>query len=159
MTLEEIYTHSVLHESGCRLWIGLKNVRGYGRTRVRGKPALAHRAAFEAVHGAIAPGLCICHRCDTPSCVNVDHLFAATQFENMQDMARKGRAPETKGEKCGKAKLRESDVEEIVRRLAAGEPGTHIAADFGMSNTAIYSIKNAKRWQHLPVVAQRTALA
>ena len=32
------------------------------------------------------------HSCDTPACINIDHLSAGTRDDNMADMARKGRA-------------------------------------------------------------------
>jgi ferredoxin-like protein FixX len=44
--------------------------------------------------------LVACHRCDTPSCVNPGHLFAATQKENMQDALRKGRLMHQKITHC-----------------------------------------------------------
>jgi hypothetical protein len=41
--------------------------------------------------GPIPDDMGICHRCDTPPCVNPDHLFLGTQKDNMADCAAKGR--------------------------------------------------------------------
>ena len=35
--------------------------------------------------------LCILHKCDTPACINPDHLFTGTRVENMLDKCAKGR--------------------------------------------------------------------
>jgi hypothetical protein len=80
-------------EAGCWIWTGGVGGNGYGRDPigVNGRPVEAHRSSFIAFHGNIPSGLCICHRCDTPTCVNPDHLFAGTRSENMRDMYRKGR--------------------------------------------------------------------
>jgi hypothetical protein len=73
--------------SGCWLWDGWVNGRGYGRF---GK-GLAHRISWELHRGPIPAGMNICHKCDVPPCVNPDHLFLGTQTDNMRDCARKGR--------------------------------------------------------------------
>lgn len=79
--------------SGCRLWTGPVCRLGYGRVWNGGKsPELVHRLAYEAAFGPFDPALKVCHRCDTPSCINPDHLFLGTQTENLRDMFAKGRA-------------------------------------------------------------------
>jgi hypothetical protein len=80
--------------TGCRLWLGSVCASGYGRVSYgrAGSPVLVHRIAFEQANGAFDRNLKVCHRCDTPSCVNPDHLFLATQKDNLRDMFAKGRA-------------------------------------------------------------------
>jgi hypothetical protein len=81
--------------TGCLLWIGTTPCRhGYGRIRVIGRtsPVLVHRIAFELAHGPIPAGMKVCHCCDTPACLNPDHLFLGTQRDNLRDMYDKGRA-------------------------------------------------------------------
>ena len=76
---------------GCWIWLGSCDERGYGYLRFNGRNQRAHRASYETVNGPIPSGLSICHKCDTPSCVNPDHLFAGTQRDNLRDASAKKR--------------------------------------------------------------------
>jgi hypothetical protein len=85
---------TVDEKTGCYLWAGKKNAKGYGRIKdSNGKEVMAHRVAFRLKTGVSIPdGFVVCHRCDTPSCVNPSHLFLGTQIDNLADMNAKGRA-------------------------------------------------------------------
>lgn len=81
--------------SGCLLWTGYINRDGYGRLRVGRKKMLAHRVAWLLDH-SIPSGMCVLHRCDVPSCINIRHLFLGTRDVNNKDMALKGRGTRSK---------------------------------------------------------------
>lgn len=83
---------------GCWLWIGARRKDGYGEIYYKGRTLSAHRVAYVLVYGPIPKGSVVCHKCDNTSCVRPDHLIAATQRENAQDAARKGRVIRNIGE-------------------------------------------------------------
>jgi hypothetical protein len=83
--------------TGCWLWLGGLTVASkhgrYGLLLVAGSTTTAHRAMYQSVHGPIPSKFyVVMHKCDTPQCVNPDHLQLGTFVDNMQDCKRKGRA-------------------------------------------------------------------
>ena len=127
---------------------GASKVRGgYGRFRLGDKKFLAHRLAWQFTHGSIPEGLCVCHHCDNPGCVNPHHLFLGTRTDNMQDAVRKGRIAHQTGEAHGMSKLTENEVLEIRGLLAEGKrSGEDIGAKFGVSRQTVFKIKTGKVW-------------
>lgn len=80
-------------KSGCWIWQGGVDQDGYGKVKRFGKTIRAHRLFYEHHTGPVPDGLWVLHRCDTPLCVNPDHLWVGTQLENEQDKDAKGRRP------------------------------------------------------------------
>lgn len=81
----------VLDESGCWLWPGYQNAKGYGVCAVdldEGLSVLAHRRSWQIAYGEIPAGLDIHHSCYIRHCVNPEHLRAVSHERNTQE--RKG---------------------------------------------------------------------
>jgi hypothetical protein len=89
--LKKRFWAKVQRSNGCWLWTGSKNQSGRGMFRVGRRTSAANRVAWELAHGPIADGLCVCHKCDVPSCVNPEHLWLGDHLENMADREEKGR--------------------------------------------------------------------
>jgi uncharacterized protein YerC len=107
----------------------------------RSKRVRAHRLAFELAFGAIPEGLAVCHRCDNPLCCNPLHLFLGDAALNNADKMEKGRHYALSGERNGLAKLTDRQALEVARRARDGESQSALAAEFGISQSAISRIK------------------
>lgn len=133
--------------NGCWVWQAGRSKDGYGKIRINGKSWIAHRYAWTSENGDIPDGMCICHHCDNPPCVNPSHLFLGTKKENTADMWRKGRARRD-GEHNAAHKLSCRDVLEI-KRLLRSRTKRYLSEEFGVSVTAIQNIAIGKKWGHL----------
>lgn len=69
--------------SGCWLWTGALNSRGYGCYGVDGVSQLAHRVIYSTLAADIPDGLTIDHLCRRKCCVNPAHLEPVTVRENV----------------------------------------------------------------------------
>ena len=111
--LPERFAIQVDHAAnGCWLWKGGKTGRRgqkYGVIWVRGQETAAHRASYELHVGPIPDGLCVLHRCDTPLCVNPDHLFLGTLSDNQKDAVAKKRHHESRKTHCPRGHLLSGD--------------------------------------------------
>lgn len=131
--------------SGCWLWTENVTQGGYGYLDFNCRRWRAHRLAYAAFVGPFDESLVVCHRCDTPSCINPDHLWLGTQGDNVRDCARKHRYPV--GANHPRAKLSERDVIAVRRLHALGVMQKRIAQRYGVSESAIGSIIRREVWK------------
>lgn len=157
LTINDIRDRSIPEpNTGCWLWLNSTDAGGYGqwtaptKYQSRSGPRLwrAHRVAFAIANGSIDLDLDVLHKCDTPSCVNPDHLVCGTHQQNMDDMMRKGRHVfrVTRGENKGMAKITEAQMLAI---RADGRPHKIIADEYGISRSHVSGIKSRKFWRHI----------
>lgn len=148
--------------TGCFLWTAARDRDGYGVFWDGEFNRKAHRYAYSIAFGTIPDGALVCHRCDTPECVNPEHLWVGTHADNLKDRDQKGRTasgdingaraqPETRprGWRHPASKLTDGQVKEIRRRCADGESQTAVARDFGVRSTNVNAIVLRKAWRHL----------
>jgi hypothetical protein len=146
----------------CKLWTGAKKVNGYGQCTIEGKTFYVHRLAWEEAYGPIPDGLCVCHFCDVPACINPHHLFLGTHTDNMRDMVAKGRQATGErhgfynngrlraGEKNTQAKLTWDDIALIRLFSAAGATQPFIAKRYDVSQQSVSNIVTGKKWRESP---------
>ena len=140
--------------TGCRLWMGCVNRSGYAYLKKPSerKNVLAHRVAWELVHGEITDGLHVCHHCDTPRCINVEHLFLGTNADNRADSVAKGRQAsgtrcgDRRGEKNANARLTDEIVSVLRARKAGGERTAALAAEVGVRREHLWRVLTGRNW-------------
>lgn len=142
--------------TGCWLWLRGESHR-YGTVHPAGSEKhneTAHRHMCALAVGPIPRGMCVCHRCDTPMCVNPAHLFVATHAENMRDCNTKGRRnlssyrrPDAKSSRPGK--LTPRSVRAIRRLVEKGVPQAQVAKAFDIDSRTVRHILSGETWNHV----------
>lgn len=143
---EERFWKSINKTEGCWEWTGFTNDDGYGKIAINGEPVSVHRFSYQLHYGEIPLGLQVLHKCDNPPCCRPDHLFLGTRDENHKDKTIKCRAAR---------KLDARRVEDIVRRVRAGESTVSLARAFGISHSGVSKIMSGLNWSHVTGIQPR----
>lgn len=138
----------------CWEWQAYRHPEGYGKYKASATSLIsAHRYIYMELFGRLPSTLLVCHKCNNPSCVNPNHLYAGTNQDNTNDREAAGRGITfiKRGSQYGNAKLNEEKVAVIKQRLAAGHVSNEIAKDYGVSIALISMIKHGRNWTHVPL--------
>lgn len=135
----------------CIIWAGAKNSGGYPVKWRDGKTRMYSRELWAEHFGPIKKGYCVCHACDNPSCVNIEHLFLATYSDNIKDMLLKNRSNRARGEEHGLSKMTKEDVLKIRALYAGGMKlyEIHRLYKDRCHETCIRKICMRDTWRHL----------
>lgn len=131
----------------CWIYVGGKDKDGYaqfwdGDNQVHTR---AHIYSAKIHLGKKMPNMCVCHKCDNPSCVNPNHLFYGTALDNQQDKMAKNR--QAKGESQGHSKLTNEQIEQI--RARANESYKVLCKEFNLVPSTVYRIWHNQSWKHI----------
>lgn len=129
------------HPRGCWIWTGALNKWGYGIFGWEpGKKTMrAHRASY-LLHKGDPGAAKVMHGCDTPACVNPEHLSLGTQRHNMRDRAIKGRW------KGGRPRMLTAEQSaNIARRAKMGESLNAIAKSLKIARGTVRNALGASR--------------
>lgn len=151
----------------CWEWSGAPNRFGYRLMKIGGRDGVnffSHRISYSLFVGRIPQGLCVCHKCDNPACVNPNHLWLGTKTENTADRHAKGRSRGpvgmaniavrcpwrmARGEKNGVSKLTTSGVIKIRKLRKSGMPLRVIAKKFNVCHKTVMNIEKGRCWRHV----------
>ena len=156
-----LLSRTVLTSNGCWMWTAAKAGRGYGVLRFRGRQWYAHRVSWVVYRGEIPQNICVLHRCDTPGCINPEHLFLGSYQDNSRDASCKGRLPgnRTHGSQKPIAKLDETSVRRIRLLYYGGASIRAIQRQYHPALTweGIKAAAIGKTWRHVNFDEERTA--
>jgi hypothetical protein len=128
-----------LDAAACWPWTGGRSGSGYGNLWWRGSKTYAHRVAWELANGRPIPaGMLVRHHCDNPLCCRPSHLALGKHRDNMADMAERGRS---------RRGLLSPALAVLIR--ASERPSTHLAAELGVSPTAIQMVRRQEVYRNV----------
>lgn len=124
-------TKYTVTDTGCWEWQRSINRDGYGHVMKAGRCRLAHRVYYEEMVGPIPEGLTLDHLCRNRACVNPDHLEPVTQAENCRR---------------GANATIDRATRDFIRSKRGEIPQTKLAAQLGISQTAVSKIQRGASW-------------
>lgn len=104
---------------------------------------MAHRMAWELLHGPLGPRIQVHHHCDNPPCVNPEHLWVGSQSENIQDMLAKGR------ERITWTKINADIVLQMIDEVADGRSYAALGRKFNVSWATVRAAVLGITWKQV----------
>ncbi|MBT7630984.1 MAG: hypothetical protein HN597_14965 [Desulfobacula sp.] len=152
--LDRILQKTKKMNNGCWIWTGAKtggpgdDKFKYGYIRIKNKSKRVHRVLFEETNKMKIGKLFLLHKCDTPLCINPDHMRIGTQVDNVKDMISKNRDIHPVGE-GNNSKLKEKDVLKIRREAKGGTSYASLSRKYGVCTSHVRKIVIGEKWKYL----------
>ena len=116
-----------------------KDRDGYPCCKREGRHQRIHRLFYQ---GEIPLKHVVRHTCDTPACINPDHLIIGTHADNVADRVLRQRS--ATGINNGRSKLTEEQVIAIYTNLTDSQ--TTLSSMYGVDRKVIRDIQQKKKW-------------
>lgn len=134
--------------SGCILWTGGMDRKGYGFLRIGKRATRPHRVAFLISGGVLTEDRnWVLHSCHVPACINPDHLHAGNHKENEEEKVLADR--QARGQKIGNSRLSPEKAAMIRDQFATGiRTIQSIATEHGVARQTISAVISGRTWKH-----------
>ena len=132
----------MVRREDCIEWKNARSKAGYGQKwnpEVR-RLEYVHRVEWAKHNGPIPDGMYVLHKCDNPSCYNIEHLFLGNDKDNAVDREKKGRGNQPIGLKNGKCKFSDEDVRMMRELYSQGKSQTWIASWLNCNSSTVSRI-------------------
>ena len=150
----ELVQQSIVDDkTNCRLWMGLLEKDGYGKTSFMDEVVTVHRFAYEVKVGPIPTGLSVRHdsegkqKCTSHACFNPQHLSVGTALDQSADELAVG--ARLRGAAHSNTTLTEEKALAIKHSTSNGSIGKR-ALQFGVTRDIVARIDAGITWSHLP---------
>lgn len=143
-SIESRFLRKIQKTDSCWIWSArIDPGTGYGMMNVGGRagaPIQTHRVSWLLYRGDIPDGVRVLHTCDVRDCVNPDHLFLGSAFDNIRDMYQKKRMGLN-------VKISFEIAQEIRALYEQGKSFKDIGLLFNLSGTHAGRIVKGQNWR------------
>lgn len=142
LTLAELerFWAKVNKTDSCWLWTASTRM-GYGAFKLRGTVFDSHRLIWLMANGPLDDGYEVCHKCNNRLCVRLDHLYAGTRSDNMQDSLKAGT--------FRTGRLSDEQVKQIRELNLKGIGTRKLSQYFPVSRTEVQKLVQGKTYKHV----------
>lgn len=142
ITVDELLSNTEQSPTGCLLWVGASDLKGYGHIARNKKKYIVTRLMMHLTSGFDLTNrdLFVLHSCDTPRCINPNHLRIGTRKDNAEDAVKKRRHQH--GETHSRAKFSAALIRQIRADYTLGISQGELVQKYGIDQGYLSRIVN-----------------